>query len=72
MLLTSLGRFCRALGASPLETFKLPSYAEDMAVVFAGIPSPVPSPCRHRVNHDVEQFMDLDAIEAVDSQEYSG
>ena len=64
--------FCRAQCPSPSQTFELPSYAEDMAVAFAAIPSPVPSPRRHEVNPYVEQYMDLEASEAVDSEEYNG
>ena len=42
-----------------------------MAIAFAAIPSPVPSPRWHVVNPYVEQYMDLEASEAVDSEEYS-
>ena len=63
--------FCRAQCHSPSHTFKLPSYAEDMAIAFAAIPSPVPSPRWHVVNPYVEQYMDLETSEAVDSGEYS-
>ena len=42
-----------------------------MAIAFAAIPSPVPSPHWHVVNPYVEQYMDLEASEVVDSEEYS-
>ena len=70
--LTTEALLCRARCPSPSQTLKLPSYAEDMAVAFAATPSPVPSPRRHAVNPHVLQYMDLEAFEAVDSEESSG
>ena len=70
-MLTTVALFCRAQCHSPSQTFKLPSYAKDMALAFVAIPSPVPSPRRHAVNPYVEQYMDLEASEVVDSEEYS-
>ena len=71
-MLTTGALFCRVQCPSPSQTFKLPSYAEDMAIAFAATSSPAPSPRRHAINLYVLQYMDVEAFEAVDSSESSG
>ena len=61
--------FCRALLPSPPKALILPSYAEDMAAIYAGIPSPPPSTSRRAFNLDVEQFMDVEALEGDGSED---
>jgi hypothetical protein len=62
---------CRAVQASTPGALTLPSYAEDMAGIFAGMPSPPPSTCRRAIPVDVAQFLDVEAAEADASEEYS-